>query len=193
MAACPPRELVIRPADTTDLPAVARLLAGAGDWMRGQGITDQWPSQFPLSDLAARADRGELYIAYDHATPVGTFAVDHHADPEFWYDDPNGDLAGYLHRLAVARTHAGHGVGAQFVERAAQLVADSGRGWLRLDCAKHNTRLHDYYRQVGFTHLRTIDLLHRKSGALFQRSVTPSRRRPPQQTESPTLGPPAMH
>jgi ribosomal protein S18 acetylase RimI-like enzyme len=174
MAACPPRELVIRPAGTEDLPAVARLLAEAGDWMRSQGITDQWPSQFPLSDLAERAHRGELHIAYDHTTPVGTFALDNHADPEFWHDDPHSDLAGYLHRLAVARTHAGHGIGVQLVEHAAQLVALSGRRWLRLDCAKHNTRLHDYYRQLGFSHLQTIDLPHRKSGALFERIVTPS-------------------
>lgn len=173
MAVCPPRELIIRPAGTADLPAVARLLAEAGDWMRSQGITDQWPSQFPLSDLAERADRGELHIAYDHANPVGTFAIDYHADPEFWHDDPNGTHAGYLHRLAVARTHAGHGIGAQLVDHAARLVAHTGREWLRLDCAKHNARLHDYYRQLSFTHLGTVDLPHRKSGALFHRALKP--------------------
>jgi GNAT superfamily N-acetyltransferase len=171
MAVCPPRELIIRPAGTPDLPAIARLLDEAGNWMRRQGITDQWPSQFPLSDLADRADRGELHIAYDHGTPVGTFAIDYHADPEFWHDDPGGELAGYLHRLAVARTHAGHGIGAQLVKHAACLVDGTGHQSLRLDCAKHNTRLHDYYRQLGFTHLQTIDLPHRKSGALFQRAV----------------------
>jgi GNAT superfamily N-acetyltransferase len=48
-----------------------------------------------------------------------------------------------------SRAHAGHGIGAQLVEHAAQLVADSGQRWLRLDCAKH-----------------------RKSVALFQRELT---------------------
>jgi ribosomal protein S18 acetylase RimI-like enzyme len=177
MAVCPPRELIIRPAGTADLPAIAQLLDQAGDWMRSQGITDQWPSQFPLSDLAERADRGELHIAYDHNTPVGTFAIDYHADPEFWHDDPNGAQAGYLHRLAVARTHAGRGIGRQLVDHAARLVAATGRRRLRLDCAKHNTRLHDYYRQLDFTHLQTIDLPHRKSGALFQRAVSPPQAR----------------
>jgi len=171
MAACPQRQLVIRAARTEDLPAIAHLLNEAGEWMRRQGITDQWPSQFPLSDLAGRADRGELHIAYDHGTPVGTFAVDYHADPEFWHDDPNGDRAGYLHRLAIARTHAGHGIGHQLINHADHLVADTGRQWLRLDCAKHNTRLHDYYRQLRFTQLPTVDLPHRKSGALFQRQT----------------------
>jgi ribosomal protein S18 acetylase RimI-like enzyme len=178
MAACPPRQLVIRTARTEDLPAVAHLLDQAGEWMRQQGITDQWPIRFPLSDLAQRVDRGELHIAHDDAIPVGTFALDHHADPEFWHDDPNGDHAGYLHRLAVDRAHAGHGIGAQLVDHAAGVVARGGRQWLRLDCAKHNTRLHDYYRRLGFTHLRTVELSHRKSGALFQRHVALGEPRP---------------
>jgi ribosomal protein S18 acetylase RimI-like enzyme len=173
MAACPPRQLMIHTARTDDLPAIAQLLDEAGDWMRRHGITDQWPVRFPLSDLAARIDRGELHIAYDHTTPIGTFALDDHADPEFWHDDPNRDIAGYLHRLAVARTHAGQGIGAQLVEHADRLVAAAGRRWLRLDCAKNNTRLHDYYRQLGFTHVGSVDLPHRKSGALFQRPTSP--------------------
>jgi ribosomal protein S18 acetylase RimI-like enzyme len=177
MAICLPRQLTIRTARTEDLPAIAKLLEQAGDWMRSQGIGDQWPIRFPLTDLAARRDRGELHIACHGATPVGTFALDYHADPEFWHDDPDGKLAGYLHRLAVARTHAGHGIGAQLVDHADRLVTDAGRRWLRLDCAKHNTRLHDYYRRLGFTQVGSIDLPHRKSGALFQRESLPATRR----------------
>ena len=172
MAICPTRRLTIRTARTEDLPAIAQLLDEAGNWMRNHGITDQWPVRFPASDLETRVERGELHIAYDHATPVGTFALDHHADPEFWHDDPDGTVAGYLHRLAVARSHAGHGIGARLVDHASRLVADSGRPWLRLDCAKNNTRLHDYYRQLGFAHIASVDLPHRKSGALFQRPTS---------------------
>jgi ribosomal protein S18 acetylase RimI-like enzyme len=169
MAACPPRQLLIRPAHREDLPAIARLLDQAGAWMRSQGITDQWPMRFPLSDLAQRVDRGELHIAYDNARPVGTFALDHHADPEFWHDDPDGSRAGYLHRLAVANSHRGQGIGSQLLDDAAELVAHSGRRWLRLDCAKNNSRLHEYYRRLGFMHVQTVDLPHRRSGTLFQR------------------------
>jgi GNAT superfamily N-acetyltransferase len=173
MAACPPRALTIRAAYPEDLPAVAQLLDDAGAWMRNQGITDQWPIRFPLSDLSSRVDHGEIHIAYDGQAPVGTFALDWIADPEFWRDEHANADAGYLHRLTVARTHAGQGIGAQLVEHAAELVLRSGRRLLRLDCAKHNTRLHDYYRQLGFTHMRTVDLAHRKSGALFERPAAP--------------------
>jgi len=139
--------------------------------MRSQGITDQWPIRLPLSDLATRIQRGELYIAHENATLVGS-ALDYHADPEFWHDDPSGRVAGYVHRLAVARRHAGRGIGAELVDHAARLVADSGRRTLRLDCAKNNTRLHNYYRQLGFTQVGSVDLPHRKSGALFERPTS---------------------
>jgi GNAT superfamily N-acetyltransferase len=139
--------------------------------MRSHGITDQWPMRFPLSDLALRVARGELHIAYHDQAAIGTFALDHYADPEFWHDDPDGARAGYLHRLAVARDHAGQDIGAKLVDHAADLVATSERPWLRLDCAKNNAQLHTYYTRLGFTHLRTVDVPHRKSGALFQRDV----------------------
>jgi len=171
MAACPPHQIVVRTARPDDLTAVARLLDEAGNWMRSRGITDQWPIRFPLSDLAQRVDRGELHIACDDDTAIGTFALDNYADREFWHDDPDGTRAGYLHRLTVARDPAGQGIGAKLVDHAASLVANSGRHWLRLDCAKNNTRLHAYYTHLGFTHLRTIDIPHRKSGALFERHV----------------------
>lgn len=170
MTTCPPRAFTIRTAQPDDLPAIAQLLDKAGEWMRDQGIADQWPIRFPLSDLGQRVNHGEIHVAYDGQTPVGTFALDWTADPEFWQDEHADADAGYLHRLAVARSHAGQGIGAQLVEHAATLVLRSGRHLLRLDCAKHNTRLHDYYRQLGFTHIRTIDLAHRKSGALFELS-----------------------
>jgi hypothetical protein len=44
---------------------------------------------------------------------------------------------------------------------ASYLVANTGRLWLRQDRADRNTRLHEYYRQLGFTHLQTVALPHR--------------------------------
>lgn len=110
-----------------------------------------------LSDLAARVDAASSYIAFDDSEPVGTFALDWTADPEFWQVERASSDAGYLHRLAVARTRCPQGIGAQFVEHAANLVARNDRRSLRLDCGKDNTRLHAYYRQLGFKHVDTID------------------------------------
>ncbi len=50
-------------------------------------------------------------------------------------------------------------------------AAAYGRRSLRLDCMRDNTRLHDYYRKLGFTLVRMVEHPTRKSGALFQQPV----------------------
>ncbi|MER5914752.1 GNAT family N-acetyltransferase [Streptomyces sp. NPDC001982] len=96
--------------------------------------------------------------------------MDEYADPEFWTsaDDPASALC--VHRMAVARSASGVGVGARLLDWAAERAARQGKHWLRLDAWKDNEGLHRYYKSVGFTLVRIIDLPHRRSGALFQRS-----------------------
>jgi hypothetical protein len=47
----------------------------------------------------------------------------------------------------------------------------SGPRFIRVDCATGNGELHGYYKRLGFSHVRTVDLPHRRSGALFQRQT----------------------
>jgi ribosomal protein S18 acetylase RimI-like enzyme len=163
-------QLAVRHATTDELDTVAGLLDQAYDWLIAEGITDQWTSRFPRDDIHDLIERGEVYLALAGDQPVATFTLTYRPDPELW--NHPADDAGYIRRLAVDRDHAGHDIGGQLLDHAAVVVAASGRRWLRLDCAKHNSRLHDYYRHHGCTHLRTIDLPHRQSGALFERRVT---------------------
>ncbi|SDG14437.1 Acetyltransferase (GNAT) family protein [Sinosporangium album] len=96
-------------------------------------------------------------------------ALDDNADAEFWTpaDEPGAAL--YVHKLAISRRWAGHGVGDALLDWAGLRVVAAGGRWLRLDCSKDNLRLQDYYRGRRFWHVRTVDLPHRASGALFQR------------------------
>ncbi len=61
----------------------------------------------------------------------------------------------------------GQSLGAALLDWAAGRATEAGR--LRLDAWKTNAALHTYYTSLGFTHLRTVDLPHRRSGALFER------------------------
>jgi ribosomal protein S18 acetylase RimI-like enzyme len=159
--------LHVRQATPDDLDVVVELLHNAYDWLIAQGIIDQWPGPFPPQAIQELIRRREVHIASSGNGVIATFTLSYRPDPELWDDPP--DNAGYIRRLVVAREHAGLEIGGQLLDHASKLIAATGRPWLRLDCAKHNTRLHDYYRAHGFTHLRTIDLPHRQSGALFQR------------------------
>ena len=162
-----PAPLDVRQATADDLDTVVQLLHDAYDWLISRDIADQWPEPFPPRSVAHLIDRGEVYIACHGDDVIATFTLTYRPDPELWDHPP--DDAGYIRRLVVDRDHAGHDVGGQLLERAGSLVSATGRTWLRLDCAKHNARLHDYYRAHGFAHLGTVDLPHRQSGALFQR------------------------
>ncbi|WP_328807845.1 GNAT family N-acetyltransferase [Nonomuraea antri] len=105
----------------------------------------------------------------EDAPPVATIALDDHADPEFWTLDDDPGAALYVHKLAVARPWSGSGLGDALLDWACATAHSAGLPWLRLDCAKANPRLQDYYRGRGFRHVRTVDLAHRASGALFER------------------------
>jgi GNAT superfamily N-acetyltransferase len=100
---------------------------------------------------------------------VGTITLDDFADPEFWLpqDDPEDAL--YVHRAVVARAVAGQRIGATLLNWASLRAEAAGRTWVRLDAWATNTQLQSYYLGQGWAHVRTLQLSHRGSGALFQR------------------------
>ncbi|GII89827.1 GNAT family N-acetyltransferase [Sinosporangium siamense] len=123
-----------------------------------------------FGDAPTSAD-GVARLAGPEASPglAAVVALDDNADTEFWTpaDEPGSGL--YVHKLAIARRWAGHGVGDALLDWAGLRVVAAGGRWLRLDCSKDNLRLQRYYMGRRFRHLRTVDLPHRASGALFQR------------------------
>ncbi|MFG2078311.1 GNAT family N-acetyltransferase [Nonomuraea maritima] len=170
--------LALRRAEPADLPGVLKLLADASEWLNAQGVR-QWPrGGFGPERIEPLIEERTLFLLDDElryldpdgwAPPVATMALDGHADPEFWTPDDDPGSALYVHKLAVARTWTGSGLGDALLDWAAASAYAAGLPWVRLDCAKTNRRLQNYYRTRGFRHLRTVDLPHRASGALFER------------------------
>ncbi|GII55159.1 hypothetical protein Pth03_35480 [Planotetraspora thailandica] len=166
-----PVELTLRRARPADLPTVLTLLAEAARWLNAADVR-QWPAGgFPASKIEPLVEQGVMYLLDDGIDPVpaATMAVDGHADPEFWTAPDRPGDALYVHKLAVSRAYAGRGLGGALLGWACGLAAAEGLPWLRLDCAKDNPRLQAFYRKHGFRHVRTVDLPHRASGALFER------------------------
>jgi predicted N-acetyltransferase YhbS len=170
--------ITMRKAEPADLDTVTKLHQDARSWLSSRGL-DQWqPMQTGRlsidrvrSGFARSIAKGACFIAMDGFDPVGTITVDSFADPDFWTDQDDPTNALYIHRMIVPRSHAGRGIGEQLIDWAAERAAATGHQWLRLDAWRTNERLHDYYRSLGFQHVRTVNLPHRGSGALFQRRV----------------------
>jgi GNAT superfamily N-acetyltransferase len=167
--------LTIRRAEPADLDTVDSLRVEATDWLASKGL-DQWqPDQPRVPTRATTADaikRGVCYLAYDTAGRlVGTITVDDRADPEFWTQAERDEPALYVHRMIIRRQAAGNDLGGSLLDWTTDLAAATGRRWLRLDAWKTNTALRRYYERHGFEHVRTVDLEHRGSGTLLQRST----------------------
>ncbi|MFI8069815.1 GNAT family N-acetyltransferase [Streptomyces sp. NPDC086033] len=166
------RNLVIRAGRPAELGTVEVLLREASEWLASRGI-DQWQYPPHRDRISAALEQGVCFLVFEDAEPIATFQMDAFADPEFWTPADEPDSALYMHRMAVSRRAAGGGVGGTMLDWAGDRAAAQGKRWLRLDAWKDNEGLHRYYKAVGFTLLRIVDLPHRRSGALFQR---PSRR-----------------
>ena len=170
--------LVLRRAGTHDYGAVSGLRMEAEEWLRTMS-TDQWAEPWPSEDVleqrvlgAIRA--GRTWIAWDGGVPVATItsSPNHH---EVWPDENRRDRAVYVRRLIVSRDrqYTGHGLGAQLLDWAGLRASrEYGARWVRVDVWTTNTRLHKYYRDLGFEFCGFCEpIAGYPSAALFQKPV----------------------
>jgi GNAT superfamily N-acetyltransferase len=135
--------LAVRPAGPDEVELVGDILAEASAWLQSKGIA-QWPARFAPEFLLGCVERGELYVATDGGRIVGTVTLQW-SDPLFWGDRQD---AGFVHRLAVQRAHAGGG--RDLLEWVEGEVKARGRSFVCLDTLSSNTRLRRYYEEMGF-------------------------------------------
>ena len=163
--------MIIRRAIPDDTPTVHAILHHAAKWLHERGY-DQWPDNSPslgYERLLAQIGRGETYLISDGTDPVGTIALTSKGDSDFWTPTELAEPAIYVSKAAVVRSWAGNGLGALVLRWVIDYAARQGAVWTRLDAWRTNQELHTYYRSQGWTDLRTVQLRHRRSGALFQK------------------------
>ncbi len=164
-------EFLVRPAGAGDVAAVLGLRVEAEEWLRARGIAQWTPDydDYARQVLRAAVDAGTAWVVDDLGV-VATVSLNG-PDLDFWDPVDGPDTGLYLGKMIVARSHAGRDIGAALMNWASLRAAAAGKVWLRLDCRRDNTRLHSYYEERGFTHVRTVVPAGRRtmSGALFQR------------------------
>ncbi len=122
------------------------------EWAASRGLTS-WQAQDLERTLIPAAGRGELYLVKKDGQAAATFILQW-VDKVFWGDAPED--AGYIHKLAVKRNFAGHGLGKYILSWAETKVAAIGRQYLRLDCQANNLKINSYYQEAGFTYRGTL-------------------------------------
>jgi GNAT superfamily N-acetyltransferase len=173
--------MIVTKATLADVDTIMRWRQEITRWLAAQSL-DQWTIPLPRSAVAATISAGQTWMVWDGDEPAATLTLTAYIDlddlwkpdrdPEaLWYpqDDPAGAL--YIAKTMTPRQRAGNGLGREMLDWAGGRAFDAGVTWLRLDAWTTNPRLHDYYRNEGFQHVRTIET--RVSGACFQRPAQP--------------------
>jgi GNAT superfamily N-acetyltransferase len=142
--------VTVRTARPDEGPAVLSVLDEAASWLADRGVT-QWPPAFRPEWIEPGLEEGRLWVAEAGGAAVATFTL-------LWSDPlwPDDGTAGYLHRFAVRRGHAG--IGAMLLDWVDGEVRRHGRDRLRLDCGADNLRLRAYYEAAGFEHHRDVEI-----------------------------------
>ncbi|WP_179166811.1 GNAT family N-acetyltransferase [Streptomyces sp. CB03238] len=160
--------VTIRPASPSEADVIACMWDEAAGWLKSKGV-DQWQYPANKDKIAQDIDHLHAYVAGRGADYLGTITVDTFADPEFWLPDDAPDSALYAHRIIVRPTADVAELGTALLDWASEKAAQFNKAWLRVDAWKTNAKLGRYYESQGFEHVRTVDLPHRRSGALYQR------------------------
>lgn len=164
-----PPTYTVRTATEADLDGVIRLRRYAERWLADAGI-EQWTS-------SAKGDRA----IRDHFENSRSFVVDDQdgvlaatltlgdGDPDFWTAKELAEPARYLYKFIVGPGGRGTGLGDVLLDWACYQTELAWKLFLRLDCHRTNTGLHEYYRRRGFCDFANRGAPGRDSGALFQR------------------------
>ncbi|MGI5481957.1 GNAT family N-acetyltransferase [Streptomyces lavendofoliae] len=167
--------VTIRPASPSEVEVITSMWDEAAEWLKAQGV-NQWQYPANKEKIARDIDLVHAYVARRHGEYLGTITVDEFADPEFWSPSDVPGSALYAHRMIVRRAVETPALGTALLNWASEKAALLGKTWLRVDAWKTNAKLGSYYESQGFEHVRTVDLPHRKSGALYQRLAGSIRR-----------------
>ncbi|WP_341282673.1 GNAT family N-acetyltransferase [Paenibacillus sp. FSL H8-0537] len=143
-------ELEMKHATSDDLEAMLRLYKEAARWIyEAKGLRQWSEDSFTLAYLEGFIREKEVFVAYLQGELAGCFSVEWGDEP-IWGEQFHTD-AGYVHRLAVARSIKGQGIGGQLLAWSEAYIRGRGKAWMRLDCMAENPSLNAFYVSQGLT------------------------------------------
>jgi len=142
----------IRPARTSDLPALMALIRRVVPLMRAAG-NHQWDDHYPNEEVFARdIALGELWVLEPAAGVLaGVAAITTEQEPE--YAQADWDAAApaiVVHRLAVDPSHRGAGVAAALMHHAETIAHQLGIAHVRVDTNTENPATQRLFPKLGY-------------------------------------------
>ena len=139
-----------RKATTKDVEKVFALVEKRIRWMDQNGIR-QWNvtgylEAYPIEYYKMQEQQEHLYVLHDQ-TEALVGAVVLLEEDDRWADRADSS-AFYIHNLVTDSEV--HGAGSSLIEEAEKRAMQSGKEYVRLDCATDNSFLNQYYEDHGY-------------------------------------------
>lgn len=127
---------------------IASILIEAAQWLAATGRPMWRVEGFDPGRIRSDVESGRYLLASVDGEPAGTVRFEP-SDQEFWPDVPDGETI-FLHRLAIRRRFARHGVSDAMIKFSAEETVRLGRRFLRLDCVVDRMPLRAFYERHDF-------------------------------------------
>lgn len=157
----------LRPATSTDIPAVMALVRRVVPLMRATGNL-QWDDHYPNPSVFERdINLRQLWLAEIDSQIAGVAAITEDQEPE--YATVGWDIeerAIVVHRLAVDPDFQGKGVAGVLMLQAEKVATERGISVLRVDTNTNNAVTQKLFPKLGYTLSGEI-LLNYRPGLRF--------------------------
>lgn len=151
-------EYEVAKATVEEADEIIHLLKEIAKWIQEIKI-DQWRSLaggHVDQEIKEMIMRERVYRVKSGENIVATFTLYEKQgewDRYLWGDLQDGTV--YIHRLAVALSKKGEGLGKSLMQWIENKIKHDGKTMIRLDCVAHNKKLNDFYVRCGYTYLGT--------------------------------------
>lgn len=156
--------LTIHKVTSEQVDALHAILEQCGLDMRAKFGLSHWIPAYPIERLREDARTKSVYAVHDGqiiATfTVGTQAPYYYADSVWQNPDAR---ALYVNHLAVLPAYQGKGIGTWCMQTVEQFALAEGCSVTRLDAYGKHTKLHEFYRRLGYQERGTAHIVT-KSG-----------------------------
>ena len=151
-------------ASKENIVFIESILQDAAQWLREMGQPIWRDEQVSWAHLSKDYRPSDFYLALFDGIPAACMGILDY-DPTFWPNIEKGKSL-YIHKLAVKRFAAGHGLADALIAQAKSLCRDRGISSLRLDCPQDRPYLHSLYQKHDFVHVGEVTIREKYSTVL---------------------------
>jgi RimJ/RimL family protein N-acetyltransferase len=141
-------ELRLERAVSDDADALVELRDEAARWLLARGYRQWEVGEFSAEQFARSIQRDEVLVVRGGRRIVAAVTVT--AEDELVWEGRARPDAAYVHRLIVARSHSGQGVGGAILAAVEDELWRRGMQVVRLDYVTSNYDLGMFYRRLGY-------------------------------------------